>query len=223
VLDGSLLQEALLPRWLIPALLAALAGLIALVIIWLTLLQPAINSSVIGALADAGITPKPTQQGGAPKPTQAGGNGQPTQAPASQPGGGTPTPTPGAGSPSAPPSEASSGSPPTPVPTGGVLVPGTPRDGRLAVDGSSPPSTQFDQAYYLTDLVFANPSGRAGTMKLLRDSFVLITLRLENFRDLDYHYVTPIVVQKGQVLALKVTCSSGSCDPSVYFSGFLAP
>jgi hypothetical protein len=209
MLDGSLLQEAVLPRWLIPALLAALAALAILAIIWLTLLQPAIHSAAVQALADAGITPRPTQSAGA--------GGQPTPAPTAGPATPSPTPLPSGVTPA----------PATPVPPsappGGVVVAGTPRDGRLAVDGSSQPSLTFDQSFYLTDLVFANPSGRAGTMKLMRDAFVLVTLRLENFRDLDYHYVTPIVIGKGQVLQVKISCSSGTCDPSVYFSGFLAP
>jgi hypothetical protein len=213
LLDGALLQEAVLPRWLIPALLAAVAALIALVVIWLMFLQPAIKSAATAALEDAGITPLPTQGGGQGKPTAA-----PTAAPATP----VPTPLPSGQTPAPPTPVPPSAAPPSTSP-GGVPLAGTPRDGRLAVDGSSQPSVTFDQPYYLTDLVFANPSGRAGTLQLTRDTFVLITLRLENFRDLDYHYVTPIVVQKGQVLALKVSCSSGSCDPSVYFSGFLTP
>jgi hypothetical protein len=99
-----------------------------------------------------------------------------------------------------------------------------PQDGRLAADGSNPPSATFESTFYVTDLVFANPNGRAGTLQLLRDGFVLITLRLENFRDLDFHYVTPIVIQTGQVLSAAANCtSSGACDPSVYYSGFARP
>ncbi len=64
LLDGSLLQEALLPRWLIPALLGLLAALILLAVLWLTVLQPAIKSAATAALEDAGITPIPTQGGG---------------------------------------------------------------------------------------------------------------------------------------------------------------
>jgi len=219
VLDGSMLQEALLPRWLIPALIAALVALAALIIIWLTLLQPAINTAAVQALADAGITPIPTQPGGG------GGGGGGKQTPTPGPPTPSPTPlpsgvTPAPATPTPPPTEAPVVTAP---PGGGVVVAGTPRDGRLAVDGSSPPSVTFDAPFYLTDLVFANPNGRAGTLLLVRDSFVLVTLRLENFRDLDYHYVTPIVIQKGQVLAVKLSCSAGTCDPSVYFSGFLAP
>lgn len=209
LLDGSLLQEALLPRWLIPALLALLGALVALVIIWLTLLQPAIKSAAVQALEEAGITPIPSVPGG--------GGGAATPVPTATPG---PTPPPGE---TPTPVATATPAPPTAAPTSGPGAEGIPRDGRLANDGSSPASATFDTTYYLTDLVLANPSGRAGTLQLLRDSFVVLTLRLENFRDLDFHYITPIVVQPGQQLRLVASCTSGTCDPSVYFSGFTRP
>ena len=131
LLDGSLLQEAVLPRWLIPALLAALAALIALVVIWLMFLQPAIKSAATAALEDAGITPLPTQGGG-------GGGGE---------GGGQarrharpplprrrPTATP-------PPAETPPrrAAPPSAAPPSAAPARPCPVDGRLAVDGSSQP------------------------------------------------------------------------------------
>ena len=210
-LDGSILQEAMLPRWTLPALLLALAGLVAAIVFWLAFLQPAIKSAATAALADAGITPIPSAaaSGGG-----GGGTGGGTPTPAATPGGGTPTPTPGGGTPT-----------PTPTPSTGTpppVVAGQPVDGRLAKDESR----SFNGPYFLTDLVFANPNGRTGSMQLLRDGFVLVTLRLENFRDLDFHYVTPILVQPGQTLRLDVRCSpqnASPCDPSVYFSGFVRP
>ena len=213
LLDGSLLQEAVLPRWLIPALIAALVALIALVVIWLTLLQPAIKSAATAALEDAGITPLPSQGAGG-----GGGGGGATPTPAITVAPATPTATPG---PTPPPGETPTPSPtPTPPPVGE----GVPADGRLAFDGTYPNSTTFATDFYLTDLVFANPSGKAGTLKLKRGSLDLVTLRLENFRDLDFHYVTPIVVQPGESLALVVGCTGGgACDPSVYYSGFSKP
>ena len=212
LLDGSLLQEAVLPRWLIPALLALLVGLIALVIIWLTLLQPAIMSAATSALEDAGITPLPSAGGG-------GGGG--ATAPAITVAPATPTPTPG---PTPPPGETPTPPPTPPTPAPPPVDEGVPADGRLAFDGSYPNSRTFASVFYLTDLVFANPSGKAGTMKLKRGSLDLVTLRLQNFRDLDFHYVTPIVIQPGEVLSLVVKCDgAGACDPSVYFSGFSKP
>jgi hypothetical protein len=212
VLDGSILQEALLPRWLVPALLALLAALILLAILWLTLLQPAIKSAATQALADAGITPAPS---GAAKTPPGGGTPAPGGGTPTPPGGGTPTP-PGGGTPTP------AGATPTPIP----VTAGVPHDGRLANDGTFPNSQPFDAPYYLTDLVFANPSGKSGTLVLSRGPLVLVTLRLENFRDLDFHYVTPIVFQKGDSLALTVKCTGANatpCDPSVYYSGFNRP
>jgi len=214
VLDGSMLQEAILPRWLVPVLLALLGLLILAVVLWATLLQPAIKSATTQALADAGFTPKPSVAPGGGGASPAPGGGSPSPAVSLAPGA-SPSPVASVGP------VASAGPPtPTPAPVGN----GVPQDGRLAADGSNPPSATFGSTFYMTDLVFANPNGRAGTLQLLRDGFVLITLRLENFRDLDFHYVTPIVIQKGQKLSFTATCtSSGACDPSVYFSGFVRP
>jgi hypothetical protein len=210
VLDGSMLQEAILPRWLVPALLALLGLLILAAVLWALVLQPAIKTATTQALADAGFTPIPSVAAG-------GGGGGASPAPA----GGSPSPA-VSPAPGASPSPVASAGPPTPTPA--PVGNGVPQDGRLAADGLNPPSATFSSTFYMTDLVFANPNGRAGTLQLLRDGFVLITLRLENFRDLDFHYVTPIVIQKGQKLSFTANCtSSGACDPSVYYSGFVRP
>ncbi|MDR3546403.1 MAG: hypothetical protein P4L30_11625 [Candidatus Limnocylindrales bacterium] len=208
VLDGTMVQEAMLPRWLVPALLALLGLLILAALIWALFLQPAIQSAATQALSDAGFTPRPSVAAGT-------GGASPA------PGGASPSPAASAGTGASPSPAASAGPPtPTPAPVGN----GVPQDGRLAADGSNPSTATFSSTFYMTDLVFANPNGRAGTLQLLRDGFVLITLRLENFRDLDFHYVTPIVIQKGQKLVFTATCtSSGACDPSVYFDGFVRP
>lgn len=210
LLDGSLLQEALLPRWLIPLMLALLAGLIGFLILWLTVLQPAINSSVSRALEEAGITPLPTQGGGG---NGGGGNG----------GGATPTPTPAGPTPTLAPGVTPPPPTPPPTPTPAPVGEGVPGDGRLAVDGSYPASRTFDTTFYLTDLVFANPEGRAGTLELRRGPLAIVKLRLQNFRDLDFHYVTPVVFQAGETMTLVASCDSGPCDPSVFYSGFSKP
>lgn len=204
-LDGTMLQEAMLPRWLIPALLALLAILILAIILWFTVLQPSIKSAATQALIDAGITPSAAPGGG-----NAGGGGG---------GGSSPTPSSAVITPapsSAPGASASPG--------GGLSLGGTPVDGRLSVDGTNPAGVSPSHTtLYITDLVFANPNGRAGTLELKRGSLVVMDLRLENFRDLDFHFVTPIVVKSGEKLTLTATCTSGTCDPSVYYSGFTSP
>ncbi len=43
-------------------------------------------------------------------------------------------------------------------------------------------------------------------------------LRLENFRDLDFHFVTPIVVGKGQ--QLRLPCDGPCENAGLYYSGY---
>jgi hypothetical protein len=77
---------------------------------------------------------------------------------------------------------------------------------------------------FLTDFVFSNPNGAEGALVVLRDGTPLLQLRLENFRDYDLHWVTPIVVASGQALNLSLSCTSdGPCDPAVFYSGYLRP
>jgi len=72
---------------------------------------------------------------------------------------------------------------------------------------------------YLTDLVFSNPSDTsAGELRLERSGQALLVLELKNFRDLDYHFVTPIVVNDGQQLQL--VCPSGCDGAALYYSGY---
>ncbi len=206
-IDGSILQEAMLPSWLGRALVALLVAAIALVALWFGVLQPQINSAAKQALIDAGVvvaSPTPSQH------ASSGGGGGATPTPASSGGGG------GGNAITPPPSGT------TPGPSG---LPGHPVDGRLAVDGTSPSTvTPKNTTLYITDLFFGNPNGHTGTLTLQRGTTVIASLRLENFRDFDEHFVTPIVVGNGQTLKLAVTCTDSSpCDPWLYFTGFTDP
>jgi len=82
------------------------------------------------------------------------------------------------------------------------------------------------RALFLTDIVFSNPNGREGALVLLRDADHLFDIRLENIRDLDYHFVTPIVLTDGQSLNLSLACTGANaspCDPTVFYSGYTRP
>ncbi len=98
---------------------------------------------------------------------------------------------------------------------------GNPVDGRLQEGAESITATG---TLFITDLVFSNPSGREGAIVLLRDSTPLLELQLANFRDLDFHFVTPIVLTPGQNLNLSLNCTDGGpCNPAVLYSGYLRP
>ena len=157
-----------------------MAALIALVLIWFLFLRPVIQSTAQertdAALAQAGIPPPAN-------PGQRSRNGS----------GGQPTPTPARRAQTNPPA-------------------GADADAR-ARPGSRPLATagcrsngDADHAHrratlYITDLVFSNPNGSTGALRLRRSGQDLMVLRLENFRDLDFHFVSPIVVGPGTAAA----------------------
>jgi hypothetical protein len=205
VLDGSLLQEALLPSWTLRALLGALAVAVLAVLVWLFLLRPAIESTARTQAEQAlndrnvptlapGVTPMPTQNPNQPTPPLPSGG--PTQAPPTSAPSGSAGPT------------ASGGQ------FGGV---GTPVTNRLLVGDTIP--IEAGKLLYLTDLFFSNPGDtNAGEVRLVRGSATLILLSLENFRDLDYHFVTPIVVDETQPVSL--ACDGTCVDVSLTYSGY---
>ncbi len=219
-LDGTLLQESVLPPWFLKALLLLIGLLVLLVIAWLFLLKPTIQTAASEAVASPLASLKAdvnSALGAAGLPTMPanGGGGGATPTPAATGGGGG-----GGGGSSAAPGES-----PTAAPTGtpGVVIPGlgNPVDGHLDAKTRTfvPKGTLF-----LTDFVFSNPNGAEGALVILRNNVSLLQLRLENFRDYDLHFVTPIVIGPADSLNLSLSCtSSGTCDPAVFYSGYLRP
>ncbi len=212
-LDGAMLQEAILPPWFVRAIMALVLLLIALIVLWVFVLKPTIQTAaseavdkpiaelkngVNDALANAGL---PTIGPG-------GGGGGPSASPAA-------SVAPGASVPAATP---------TPSPAGPVIAGlGSPVDGRLT---KAAPTKTFTGTLFITDIVFSNPNGREGALVVLRDAAELFSIRLENVRDLDYHFVTPIVLTEGQALNLSLACTGANaspCDPTVFYSGYTRP
>jgi hypothetical protein len=196
--DGTMQQEGLIPKWLLPALIALVALLIVLTILWFVLLKPAISSVATQAIAPQASA---AQSAAARASTAASTVAQ--KAPSG--GGGATGPNP---------------------------VGGDPWAARLAINPSSKPlesSITVPQGGGLavTDLVFENPNGNSGTVYLVRrqsgkDDQILMTIRLENFRDLDFHFVTPLVFKENQTMTF--SCSpdptTSKCDAAVYYSGY---
>ncbi|MEE1812238.1 COG1470 family protein [Streptomyces sp. BE133] len=201
VLDGSYQQEPILPRWLPRALITAAVLLIALVGLWYALLRPAVKSA-----AREAITPDAVRSAVAADKSKAPDNGT----------------TAGTGSGGGDSSGANGGSPkPSPSPSPGAS------DGATAAAAAAPTSAQVQvrdsvgggsntstalqvpsgHTFQLTDIVVQNPQGDAGTLVVSsgRDAPVL-RLALENFRDSDYHFVTPILVPAGGKVTMTVDC-----------------
>lgn len=223
VLDGAMLQEAILPPWIMKAIAAVIALLLLALLAWLTLLKPAIKTAAKQAVA-------------APLAAQSAKTAQVAAAQAQQ----------------AKAIESLTGSPlpsPSISPTGavGATAAGDPFHQRLPISATFPAGQTKTDNYTVgakntlsvSDILLENPQGDSGTLGIeVVDPAnptpnVLITENMDNFRDLDYHFVSPPVLTANQKLQIRVNCaaSNGSqatppapnrpCTPSVFFSGFL--
>src|SRR5262249_34113234 len=97
---------------------------------------------------------------------------------------------------------------------------------RLTTTGSGTDAytVQAGKVLQVTDIVLENmPSDDKGTLTVARNGTVLLSVALENFRDLDYHFLAPIIVSANEQLQITsiVTACSAICQPAMYFSGYL--
>jgi hypothetical protein len=201
--DGALVQEALLPRWL----LWVIAGLVALaalaVLLWFTVLKPQIRSSATDAVKSqlAANAATPSQPSTASSPA----GGAPSGA-----GGATTSPT------NAPPATSAAGT--------------AAGSDAQTVDGSGLASGNGSQVIYtvpagrtlqVTDLLIQNAAGDNGVLSLARNGTVLMQWSMADFRDLDYHWVSPTVFGPGAKLVMTVSGCAAACHPGVYYAGNL--
>ncbi|MFF9507354.1 hypothetical protein ACF1BU_13975 [Streptomyces sp. NPDC014724] len=205
-LDGSYQQEPILPRWLPRALITAAVLLVALVGLWYALLRPAVKSAAREAITpDAVRSAAAADKSKAPDQGSTAGTGS-GGGDSSGANGGSPSPGP---SPSSGTSDGGTGSG-----SGGASA-AAPTSAQVqvrdSVGGGSNTSTALQvprgHTFQLTDIVVQNPQGDAGTLLVStgRDTPVL-RLALENFRDSDYHFVTPILVPAGGKVTMTVDC-----------------
>jgi hypothetical protein len=96
----------------------------------------------------------------------------------------------------------------------------SPADGRLEIGGNDSFSVPDGQTLLITDLILENPEGDSGMMVISRGETPLLEVRLDNFRDLDYHFVSAIVFESGDEMVLSASCADGSsCSPALYYVG----
>jgi hypothetical protein len=225
LLQGTLLQESMLPPWVFKAVLAVLALALVLFILWQTLFKPQIKSAAKDAVAgpltslqnqvDELTTTTATLPGGAPAPTTtvAGGGG----------GGGATTTVAGGGTGGGPTTG-------TTTPAGGTFVTpfGNPADFVLGTPVANGTSQEFSQSFSgdfaLTDLVVQNPHGDVGTVQIKRNDTVLFDFSLNDFRTQDLHNVAPLIFKVTDTFRMNVVCQTAtdatSCPVAVSFAGF---
>jgi hypothetical protein len=199
VAAGMFVQEETIPRWVRRALFWTVLGLLAFLLFWFTLGKPAVQSAAKEAAREE-LTPSTIAA------TDGSGGGG-----SSGSGGGGADAGSGSGS-GADVSTNTAGSGAT-----------TTIDGRLFLTGAGTTAYEVPEGSTLqvTDIVLQNPSGDTGSLQIRRNGTALLVVELANFRDLDYHFVAPIVFTAGQKLELAAECTAGACTPGAYFAGYV--
>ncbi|WP_326733648.1 COG1470 family protein [Streptomyces sp. NBC_01022] len=235
LVDGSYQQEPLLPRWLPRALITAAVLLIALAGIWYALLRPAVKSAAREAItpeavrsAAAADKSKAPDQGDAAGTGADAGTGDTAGADA---GAGASKPTPSPSAEASTGAEAEAGDKAATPTSAQVRV-------RDSVGGGSNSSTALQvpkgHTFQLTDIVVQNPQGDAGTVVISAgENTSALSLGLENFRDSDYHFVTPILVPAGGKVTMTIDCrkvgkpvgarTPSRCSESLLLGGTMRP
>jgi hypothetical protein len=190
---GTFLQEPVLPGWFVKGLVGLAALLIALLILWFLVLKPTLLTAAEDR-AEETAEQVLTDAGFPPAGGDGGGNG------------GSGTPEPGEGpvvDPATPPA---------------LLIGGDPVAARIRASRNPVPVTASEaKTLFVTDLVFSNPDIESGSVRLRRNGESLLSLMLEHFRDLDFHFVTPIVV--GPDDEMDLWCAECT-NAAVFYSGY---
>ena len=224
--DGGLMQEALIPSVLPKILL----GLVALVVAWSVLLRPTVKSAATNAVEEnvASASQLAASQAVAPALAQADVRLQAVEEAAGLPPGGADDGEDGDG--------AGGGGDDAGAEAGsetdgagqasGLAALGDPFDRVLTPTAGLyqvPESTVLS----VTDIVLQNPQADRGVLRIKRGADeTLFTLRLENFRDLDYHFLAPLVFPAQSEVRFEVTCENvapqqPACTTALYIGGFL--
>jgi hypothetical protein len=220
-LDAATLQLAMLPRntGKIVAAVAALALLVAGA--WFLLVKPAVSSAAKEAVAKPLAQVSQKADSADKKADNAQSSANDAQAQANKPS--------ASPSPSAKP-KASSSAPAGP----GPLALQMPTTVNAGTSGTSTQTVPTKRQFAITDIVLENPQGDAGRLDITVNGNTVLTLSLANFRDLDYHFVSPINATATNNISIKVTCqtpgptltgsSGGSrCREFVFLSGVNQP
>jgi hypothetical protein len=219
-LDGTYVQEPTIPKWLPKALMALLALVALLAVLWFLALKPAVKSEAKDAAKDAvkGPVSSASKQASAAQSAAASASKQAAAA-SSQ-----------AASASAAASTNKSGSKVVTPPSSGAQPFRQYLSVQTAPNGDNSVSLVAPQRHTLnvTDLDVENPHGDFGTVTLSASGQPVLQLALENFRDTDYHYVSPIVVPAGANVTMQVHCARvgkpvgsapTSCSTAVLLNG----
>jgi hypothetical protein len=199
--DGSMLQEPILPSWFLKALAAVVALLALLILLWYTLFKPQIRS---------------TAQDEVNKQVPAAVNKQVPAAVNKQ--------VPAAINQQVPAAVTRQ------LVSHGVIPPGSTgplsnMNGGGQAAGNNTTTVVYTvppkHSLQITDLLVENSAGDSGNLALAKNGVPVIQWAMADFRDLDYHWITPTVFGPGSQVQLTVSGCSGHCNPGIYYAGHL--
>jgi hypothetical protein len=233
VLSGTFVQDPLVPKWLVKVVLVAAALLLLLFVLWKTLLQPTVESAARSVAAEEveAVDESVAELAEAvDAQAQQAQQAQETAAAAAEQ---AQTASDEAADVAAAVETADSVAPAEPDDSAGILSDtSNPTNFRLAVTalpGASGATawqaSNLSTRFALTDVVLQNPGGDVGRVRVLIDGSTILESALENFRDLDFHFIAPYVVGAASTVSIEVDCAidqvdGGPCDPAVSFAGF---
>lgn len=220
VVNGNLLQEPVIPKWLPKALLALLGLLLALFIIWKTLLKPSVESAArevaieeVAPVSSAVEQLAPAVEDAAQQAEAATEQAAQAEEAAAAGGGG------GGGGGGG---------------LGNVLnetsAPDNLRLEATATVGTSgsaaSPALAVNETFAVTDWVVQNPGADRGRVRILVGGAEVLEVALESLFDRDWHFVAPYVASGGETVSIEIDCATDQivaadpCEVAVSFSGF---
>lgn len=232
--DGAMLQRQMMPKWLLPAIAIVVAGAAVLVALWFLVLKPTVASSAQDAVAQQTTQLANSASAANQAATQANQAASKANTAAGGAAGG------GAGGGAAGGSAAGgSGSGSTAAGAGGTsggaggVAPGANPVSALLQANAAPTRTAAFTTYPYTfpsgqtildvsDLVLQNPMGDSGILQVRAGNTALLEFGLDNFRNLDLHYVQQLVFTTKAPLVIAVEClntTATNCTAAVSFSG----
>ncbi|MPZ85052.1 MAG: hypothetical protein GEV28_33560 [Actinophytocola sp.] len=235
--NGTVVQQQLLPKWLLPAAVALVALAAVLTVLWFTLVRPTVQTAAREAGKAAAEEVQADMQEQVDLAERKAVAAEEQSAAAQKQAAEAATAAGAAGANNGGARGA------TTTQDGVNIASGSAVDFRITTGAAADPNPEAfenfgvpngvipaDKTLVITDIIMQNPQGDAGRLRILRGNDVLLEVGLANFRDLDYHFLEPWTFGPGAPLKIQVSCQApgapapadGDCTPAVSFSGRLS-
>lgn len=228
--SGAMVEEQIMPTWLLPAIACAGVLAAALVALWFTVLKPQVHSMAVAAASSAA---KPAISSAA----QANQAAQDANKAASSAASSAAVATGQSPSPKTSPSATSTATTADKKKgsgkSGAGSAPGVPVPVSHLLQVNAQPGTTFTTVTFAVpkgktlsvyDLAFENPAGDTGLYQVRMGTAPLYRFGLANFRSFAYPFAQPLVFTHAAPLVLAVECTNPgttACTDGLSFNGFM--